>query len=128
MFLKKYDQIIREQESLGKVKRVDSNQPTEVRKVHYLPRHPVIRCDKLTTKVRNVFNVLSQTKGPCLNSYLPAGPSLTPKIMHVLICFPLYQVALASDKEKAFLIVSVAVHERDCLKFFNGFKKKWRMI
>ena len=37
--------------------------------------------------------------------------------MHVLIRFPWYQVALAADIEKTFLMVSVAVHERDCLNF-----------
>ena len=51
------------------------------------------------------------------NSCLLAGPSLTPKMMEVLIRFCWYQVALAADIEKAFLMVSVAAYERDCLKF-----------
>ena len=37
--------------------------------------------------------------------------------MDVLIHFRWYQVALAADIEKAFLMVSVAAHERDCLRF-----------
>ena len=52
-----------------------------------------------------------------MNSCLLAGPSLTPIIMDVLIRFRWYQVALAADIEKAFLMVSVAAHERDCLRF-----------
>ena len=109
VLLKEYDQIIREQEMLGIVETVDSCQPTEVEKVHYLPHHPVIRRDKLTTKVTIVFEGSSQAKGPSLNSCLLAGPSLTPKIMDVLIRFRWYR--------KCFLMVSVAAHERDCLRF-----------
>ena len=117
VLLKEYDQIIREQERLGIVETVDSSQPTEVGKVHYLPHHPVIKRDKLTTKVRIVFDGSSRAQGPSLNSCLLAGPSLTPKIMDVLIRFRWYQVALAADIEKAFLMVSVAAHKRDCLRF-----------
>ena len=117
VLLKEYDQIIREQERLGIVETIDSSQPTEVGKVHYLPHHLVIRRDKLTTKVRIVFDGSSRAKGPSLNSCLLAGPSLTPKIMDVLIRFRWYQVALAADIEKSFLMVSVAAHERDCLRF-----------
>ena len=117
VLLKEYDQIIREQERLGIVETVDSSQPTEVGKVHFLPHHPVTRRDKLTTKVRIVFDGSSRAKGPSLNSCLLAGPSLTPKIIDVLIRFRWYQVALAADIEKAFLMVSVAAHERDCLRF-----------
>ena len=40
-----------------------------------------------------------------------------PKIIDVLIRFCWSQVALAADIEKAFLMVSVAAHERDCLKY-----------
>ena len=117
VLLKEYDQIVREQERLCIVETVDSRQPTKVGKVHYLPHHPVIRRDKLTTKVRTVFDGPSRAKGPSLNSCLLAGPSLTPKIMDVLIRFRWYQVALVADIEKAFLMVSVAVHERDCSRF-----------
>ena len=115
--LKEYDQIIREQEKLGIVETVDRSQPTEVGKVHYLSHHPVIRHDKLTTMVRIVFDGSSRAQGPSLNSCLLAGPSLTPKIMDILIRFCWYQVELAADIEKAFLMGSVAAHERDCLRF-----------
>ena len=117
VLLKEYDQIIREQERLGTVETVDGSQPTEAGNVHYLPHHPVIRRDKLTTKVRIVLDGPSRVKGPSLNSCLLAGQSLTPKIMDVWIRFRLCQVALAADIENAFLIVSVAAHERDCLRF-----------
>ena len=62
VLLKEYDQIIREHERLGIVETVDSSQPTEVGKVHYLPHHPVIRRDKLTTKVRIVLMVHHELK------------------------------------------------------------------
>ena len=77
VLLKEYDKIIREQERLGIVETVDNSQHTEVGKVHYLPHHPVIRRDKLTTKVRIVFDGSSRAQGPSLNSCLLAGPSHT---------------------------------------------------
>ena len=49
----------------------------DVGKVHYLPRHPAIKSDQETTKIRIVFDASAHVNGgPCLNDILNTGPCL----------------------------------------------------
>ena len=77
----------------------------EVGKVHYIPHHAVIRRDKLTTKLRVVYDASAKSDGVALNDCLYAGPPLAENIFDVLLRFRVNQVALTGDIEKAFLMV-----------------------
>lgn len=114
--LHKYDAIIREQLDLGIVVPVDDNMSSPAR-VHYMPHHAVVRSDKSTTKVRVVYDASAKADGPSLNDCLHAGPSLHRKIFEILVRFRAYPVALASDIEKAFLMIQVAKSDQDVLRF-----------
>ena len=48
----------------------------EVGEVTYLPHHAVVTEDKLTTKVRSVYDASAKNKGPSLNECLYKGPCL----------------------------------------------------
>ena len=115
--LQEYNYIIEEQSERGIVSDIDLNAPVAVRKLHYLPHHPVIRADKDTTKVRIVYDASCKSTGPSLNDCLHSGPSLISEIPDVLVRFRYHKVALVSDIEKAFLMVQVAEPDRDVLRF-----------
>ncbi|XP_065902306.1 uncharacterized protein [Dysidea avara] len=111
-----YDKVIREQLDKGIVEIV-SDKAIQNSMVHYLPHHPVVREDKSTTKLRIVYDASAKSNGSSLNDYLYAGPKFGQSIMDILLRFRTHRVALAADIEKAFLMVSVAPHDRDVLRF-----------
>ena len=115
--MEEYDNVIKDQLQKGIVERVDETEPGEVGKVHYLPLHAVIRRDKKTTRLRVVYDASSKTNGVSLNNCLYTGPSLSKNIFDILIRFRSFKVAIISDIEKAFLMVSIAEVDRNVLRF-----------
>ena len=114
--LQQYDAVIKEQLEKGIVEVVEKGKP-HGNQIHYLPHHPVIREDKLTTKVRVVYDASAKTSGPSLNECLYAGPKFDQHILDILLRFRLHKTALAADIEKAFLMVSVTPGDRDVMRF-----------
>ena len=108
--LKQYDAVFREQKRPGIIEEV--NNASEVGKTNYLPHHQVVKPGKKTTKLRVVFDASSRKNGP-------KGPHITPLLYDILIRFRYYPVALTADIEKAFLQISVANEDRDCLRFYG---------
>ena len=112
--LNDYDSIINDQEERGIIKRVDSHFVGGVGKTHYIPHHPVIREDKETTKVLFVYDASAKDKtGVSLNQCLYPGPCLLKTIAEIIARFHLNSIALMSDIEKAFHMVSVHPSDRD---------------
>ena len=118
--LREYDRVIQEQSRMGIIEAV---QPTLINhmkdRVHYLSHHAVVRKEALTTKVRVVMDGSAkvQANAPSLNECLHTGPSLTPNILDILIRFRWFKVALVSDIEKAFHMITVDEQDRDALRF-----------
>ena len=54
--LTNYDQIIRQRLEAGIIDRVDLLECADVRNVHYLPHHCVVRKEALSTKLHVVFD------------------------------------------------------------------------
>ena len=118
--MQEYDTVIQDQVVKGVIKKVDNSQTSHPGKTHYLPHHPVIRRDKETTKLCIVYDASIKINGnPSLNVCLYSGPSLLPSIADVLIRFRFHKhkVALVTDIEKAFLMVSISPSDRDALRF-----------
>ena len=112
-----YDTIIKRQLQQGIVEEVCQPDGGIPGRVHYLPHHAVVRKDKDTTKVRVVYDASAKATGCSLNECLHKGPKFEQKILEILLRFRTYQVALTSDIEKAFLMVSVSECDRDVLRF-----------
>ena len=115
-----YEDVIKQQLAGGIVERVPAaeinRQDSNV--VHYLPHHPVIRQDKMTTKVRVVYDASAKIgRHPSLNECLHAGPNLLERIPDILLRFRVHKVAFTADIEKAFLMVAVNETDRDALRF-----------
>ena len=108
LLLNEYRNIIKEQEALGIIKRVDPDKKVQTGQVTYLPHHPVVRKDKKTTKVRIVYDASAKDRnGTSLNSCLYTGPCLLKTVAEIVTRFRLFPVALTADIEKAFLMISV---------------------
>ena len=88
--LKQYDGIIHEQCKSGIIERVpDEVLKEEIKGIHYLPHHAVVRKDGETTKVRIVYDGSAKsTKNELsLNDCLENGPNYIPLIFVMLVKF-----------------------------------------
>ena len=86
--------------------------------LYYLPHSAVIKEDRMTMKVRIVFDASSHEKSAAsLNDCLWTGPNLNPDVLELLLHFRIYPVAVLGDLEKAFLQVSLAPEDRDATRF-----------
>jgi hypothetical protein len=92
--------------------------------VHYLPHHGVIRNDKVTTKLRVVYDGSATTadREHSLNDCLSTGPNYIPQIFEMLVKFRANRVGLVADIEKAFLMVGVSnkAHNMLCFLWFKN--------
>ncbi|KAL0146815.1 hypothetical protein M9458_057754 [Cirrhinus mrigala] len=90
--------------------------PTAVK--YYMPHHTVFWEDKVTPKLRVVFDASSHDIGsPSLNHCLLTGPNLNPDLLSILINFRLHAIAFTADIKKAFLQISLAEKDRDAVRF-----------
>ena len=83
--LVEYDNIIKNQFHEGITEKVTS--PPLVGNTTYLPHRPVIREDKVSTKIRIVYDASAKNKGPSLNESLYKRPCLTPLLFDGLLRF-----------------------------------------
>ena len=86
--LESYNHIIKEQLKNGVIEKVDDYYK-HIGRTHYLSHRPVIRADRLTTKIRLVYDASSAKDGPSLNECLHQGPVLTEPLLepYLSICF-----------------------------------------
>ena len=64
-----------------------------------------------------MYNASAKTNGPSLNNCLYTGPKSGQSIMEIILRFRAFNVALAADMEKAFLMVGITPQDRDVLRF-----------
>ena len=114
--LREYNSVIEDQVRQGIVEVVEPSSE-DAEKIHYLPHHAVVRRNKETTKVRVVYDASARSEGPSLNECLHTGPKFNQGVLDILLRFRVHRVAITADVEKAFLMVSIAKHDRDVLRF-----------
>jgi hypothetical protein len=71
-----------------------------------LPHFPVVRHDKITTKVRIEYDCAARSNGIALNYLIYSGPNLQQDLFNVLIRFRRKPVAIVCD----ILFVKVNIH------------------
>ena len=115
--LKKYSDIIAEQERRGFVERVDETELT-TNKIHYIPHHPVKK-DSSTTPIRIVYDCSCRMSPnyPSLNDCLMNVPPTLNDLTKILVRFRLNRYAITTDIEKAFLHVGLNEEDRDVTRF-----------
>lgn len=89
----------------------------QLKYAYFLPHHAVIRPDKITSKIRVVFDASAKTSsGISLNDTLKVGPVVQSDIFTILLQFRLYKYAFTSDCEKMYRQVLIDSSDR---KFQN---------
>lgn len=79
----------------------------------FLPHHPVLKPDSLTTKVRVVFDASAKTSnGYSLNDILLPGPNLQKDLIHILLRFRMHTYVVTADITMMFRQILVA--NEDC--------------
>ena len=99
--------MIQDQVKMGFAEKVEENRPKLVY-CHYLPHHSVAK-ESSSTPLRVVFNCSSKSglQQISLNDCLMTGPSLTKKLVDVLVRFRKGQFVYTADIVKAFLQVGL---------------------
>ncbi|KAG1927518.1 hypothetical protein F2P79_024188 [Pimephales promelas] len=114
----RYNEVVNGYLQQGIVEDVVENGSSSNAVKYYMPHHAVLREDKVTTKLRVVFDASSHEVGvPSLNDCLLTGPNLNPDLLGILIKFRLNEIAFTADIEKAFLQISLAETDRDAVRF-----------
>jgi len=114
----RYNEVVNDYLQQGIVEDVVENGSSSNAVKYYMPHHAVLREDKVTTKLRVVFDASSHEVGvPSLNDCLLTGPNLNPDLLGILIKFRLNEIAFTADIEKAFLQISLAETDRDAVRF-----------
>ena len=114
--LNEYNKVFDEYLNLGIIEKVKNE--GIVGEVIYLPHKEVIKEDRLTTKLRKVFDASVKYKGTSLlNEVLYKGPCLNADLYSLLLKFRIYPIAIVADIEKAYLQISINKEHRDFLRF-----------
>ncbi|XP_033360794.1 uncharacterized protein LOC117239402 [Bombus vosnesenskii] len=103
------------QEFLGEYKQLGhmSEIPNYPRDGCYLPRHPVIRADSVTTKVRVVFDASARpSSGKSLNDLLMIAPTIPDDLFTLIIRFRTYKYVLAANIAKMYRQINIHPEDR----------------
>ena len=83
----------------------------------FVPHFPIVRQDKVTTKVRVVFDAAVSWSGCNLNEEMHAGPPLQSDLVHILLRFCMEPVAIVADISEMFLQVGLRPDDRKYTRF-----------
>ena len=103
-----YNKIFQDYEKKDYIRQVPQS---EVEKQWFLPHFPVVKEDRVTTKVRVVFDAAAKHDGKSLNDAIWPGPKLQRDLVDVLTRFRRAPVALSADISEIFL--QVELQEKD---------------
>ena len=106
-----YEKTINSYIKKGYLRRV-SEEETTPPEVWYLPHFPVVCMDKISTKVRIVFDCSAKMDGVPLNDVIYVGPKLQQELFDVLIRFRRNPIALACDVKEMYLQVEIKEKDR----------------
>ncbi|KAJ0169704.1 hypothetical protein K1T71_014889 [Dendrolimus kikuchii] len=108
-----YRNVIEEYLELGHMKSVDKEH-LENPKAVYLPHHAVVRENKITTKVRVVFDASCKgVNNVALNDNLLVGPKLQQDLRHLLMRWRTHKICIIADVVKMYRQVRVANEDID---------------
>ena len=120
-FAQLYFDFLTEYERLGHMSKLTDKEANKF--CVFLPHHGVLREDKLTTKLRVVFNASSPTSsGMSLNDILEIGPKLQADITGLLMNWRLHKFVMNADVEKMFRQILIHPDDRllQCILWFDA--------
>ena len=114
----RYDGVFQQMLDSGVIEKVPLEEIECSRPKFYMPHRPVVREDKLTTKVRPVFDASARGYNQVsLNDCMEVGPCLLSNLTEILVRFRRWPVAVTADIEKAFHQISILEEDRDVHRF-----------
>ena len=109
-----YNKIFQDYEKKDCIRQVPQS---EAKKQWFLPHFPVVKEDRVTTKVRMVFDAAAKHDGKSLNDAIWPGPKLQRDLVDVLTRFRWTPVALSADISAMFLQVELQEKDRPYHRF-----------
>lgn len=108
-----YVSFLSEYETLGHMRRVSEGSSSSPQCV-YIPHHPVVRADSITTRVRVVFNASSATSnGTSLNDHLLTGPTLQAELPSVILRWRRFRFVYTADIAKMYRQIKIDSRDLD---------------
>lgn len=118
-----YDEIIRdylEKEYISLVKDLEGNPSSYI-----IPHHPVVKEERLTTKVRIVLDASAATSTDVsLNDCLYTGPNLQSDLLAIIFEFRLFPVAITVDIRQMYLRILVSPEFHSYLRMIYRFSNE----
>lgn len=109
-FKQEYSDFLEEYESLNHMTKIDEDSSSDG---YYMPHHGVIREDKITTKLRVVFDASAPTStGISLNQLQMNGPVLQDDLFSILLRFRKHSYVVSADISKMYRQVMVTPEHR----------------
>ncbi|XP_050563300.1 uncharacterized protein LOC126912915 [Spodoptera frugiperda] len=109
-----YTDVINEYLLLGHMEKITDEAERNKSDAVYLPHHAVVRQDKLTTKVRVVYDASCKgTNGVSLNDTLMVGPTLQADLRHIVMRWRQHPICLVADIIKMYRQIKVARSDAD---------------
>lgn len=109
-----YYKVFDDYERTGIIEEVPSHELQATHPTYYMPHRPVVKEDRVSSKVRPVFDASAKGyNGVSLNDCLHTSPSLNPDLVEVLVRFRRWPIAITGDITKAFLQIAVKREDRD---------------
>ena len=109
-----YNKILQDYEKKDYIRQVPQS---EVEKQWFLSHFPVVKEDRVTTKVCVVFDAAAKHHGKSLNDAIWPGPKLQRDLVDVLTRFRRAPVALSADISEMFLQVELQEKDRPYHRF-----------
>ncbi|XP_018403334.1 PREDICTED: uncharacterized protein LOC108780198 [Cyphomyrmex costatus] len=109
-----FHQFLKKYKELRHMSLVTSSDYNTTKEVFYLPHHPVIKNDSVTTRLRVVFDGSSKSStGAALNQKLLSGPNLQQDLWSIMLRFRLHQHVITADIKMMFRQIWVTETDRD---------------
>jgi hypothetical protein len=115
-FERVYTAALQEKIDLGVIEKVSCDDTGPAGMTYYMPHSAVIRADKVTTKVRIVFDASCKDNGVSLNDTLHKGIPRFTELFNVLQKIRVHKWVLFSDIEKAFYQIHLREMDKDLLR------------
>ena len=116
---KAFQEVIQQYLDLGHAEPVTSDSVTNLPNEHYyLPVHGVTKSSSTTTKLRVVFDASAKTStNISLTDILMVGPTLYKNLVHIVLKFRSYRLAISGDVSKIYRAVQLHEKDRDLHRF-----------
>lgn len=77
------------------------------KEIFYLPHHAFVKKDKLTSRLRVVFDAsMKGSNGRSLNDNMFVGPTIQRDLRHIVMTWRTHKVALIADCVRSITIIS----------------------